>query len=120
VTAEARIGWTSGRQFYTARNRIYLGLKSGESLGRLAQAGAGLMLKAIRSGRLIETLRAICAGAGLYWSLPAAERKGGPSRLRPETAALIDALNGRHRFSIWDRIRHAWAAGAQISDRVSR
>jgi len=118
VTSEARIAWTGGRHFYTARNRIYVALKSADGFSRVAQSAAGLLLKAIRNGRPIETLRAIFAGIMLYCSLPAALRKNNPSRLSPETAALVDALNHRDRFSIWDRVRNAWRAGAEPSGRV--
>ena len=117
LAAEARVSWANGRHFYTARNRIYLALKSGDPACRLVQSIAALLIKAIRTGRLVETLRAILAAFALYRRIPAALRRS--SRLTPETAELIDALNERHRSGIWARVRNAWSAGA-VTDRASR
>jgi GT2 family glycosyltransferase len=113
VTGEERIGWQEGRYFFTARNRIYLALKSGMGPGRLLQIAGGMALGGLRRRRPIEVLRALAAGVVLYAALPVALRTQSVSRLKPETAALADTLNQRHRYGLWERMRNAWRAGAE-------
>ena len=119
LTLEEHIAWNGGRLFFTARNRIYVALKSGDAIARIVQSAGGLLLAGLRRRRPLQVLRGIVAGMRLYLSLPDLERKNSASRLKPETAELVDRLNHRDRYSMWDRCRNAWRAGAETHS-VSR
>jgi GT2 family glycosyltransferase len=120
VTGEERIGWDRGRHYFTARNRIYVSLKSGDSSYRILQIAGGLLLTGMRRGRAREICRGILSGLRLYFSLPREQRRASLSRLTPQTARLVDQLNHRDCYTMWDRCRNAWRAGAEPTRSTSQ
>ncbi|WP_428483692.1 glycosyltransferase family 2 protein [Rhodopila sp.] len=103
VSAERRVAWSADRWFYFVRNRLYIELKLGRRWAELAPRAMGYLLKGLRNGLLIQTLRALSAARGM------APRKGSRngSRMLPRAAAAYVARNDKaHRGSFVTRIRH--------------
>jgi GT2 family glycosyltransferase len=63
VSPQQRLGWATARWFYFVRNRIYIERKLDHGWISLLPRIAGYLLKGIRNGRPLETVRAIRAGA---------------------------------------------------------
>jgi GT2 family glycosyltransferase len=61
VSAEQRVGWTAKRWFYFVRNRLYIARKLGHRWPALAPRAAGYLVKGLRNGLAIQTMRAILA-----------------------------------------------------------
>jgi GT2 family glycosyltransferase len=61
VSAERRVAWSGDRWYHFVRNRIYIGLKSGESWLTLMPRIVGYCVKAARNGCLRKTPPALWA-----------------------------------------------------------
>ncbi|MDR3532871.1 MAG: glycosyltransferase [Rhodopila sp.] len=61
VAPEQRVGWTGDRWFYFVRNRLYIERKLGRRWLVLAPRICGYLLKGLRNGLPVQTLRAIRA-----------------------------------------------------------
>jgi GT2 family glycosyltransferase len=97
VAPEQRVGWTAARWFYFVRNRIYIERKLGLGWPALTPRIAGYLLKGIRSGLPMQTMRAIIAAGDMT----------PPARLRPMPPAGVFYLtrNDRaHRGSLLHRL----------------
>ena len=63
LSAERRVGWSDERWFRFVRNRLYIERKWGASLLSLTPRIGGYIIKGLRSGHSISTLRAVVAAA---------------------------------------------------------
>ena len=59
VSAERRVGWSDERWFRFVRNRLYIERKWGASLLSLSPRIVGYIIKGLRNGHSVSTLRAI-------------------------------------------------------------
>jgi len=99
VAAEQRVGWTEARWFYFVRNRLYIERKLGLTWPSIAPRAAGYLLRGVRNGLLMQTVRAICA------ALEMAPRR--TRRRMPRQAQSYLLRNDRvHRGSILQRLRN--------------
>jgi GT2 family glycosyltransferase len=61
VSAEQRVGWSVSRWFYFVRNRLYIERKLGQHWFFLIPRVGGYLLKGLRNGCALQTIRAIAA-----------------------------------------------------------
>jgi GT2 family glycosyltransferase len=98
LSAERRVGWSDERWFRFVRNRLYIERKWGASRLSLMPRIGGYVIKGVRNGQGVSTVRAIAGGTAL---------SPGRARYRP-SARTLDYLrrNDRaHRGSIFQRLR---------------
>jgi GT2 family glycosyltransferase len=96
VSSEQRVGWTAIRWFYFVRNRIYIERKLDRSWLSLMPRITGYLLKGMRNGRSMQTVRAIVAAVRM-----------GPrsSRQMPSVALSYLTRNDHaHRGSVLRRL----------------
>jgi GT2 family glycosyltransferase len=96
VSPQQRVCWNGTRWFYFVRNRVYIERKLGCCWWTLAPRIAGYMLKGVRSGLPIQTVRAIHAAAAMT-----------PAAAQPMPAAGLSYLSRndrRQRGSVWHRL----------------
>ncbi|MDQ2802468.1 MAG: hypothetical protein M3Y41_07210 [Pseudomonadota bacterium] len=97
VSPERRLRWAEGRWFHFVRNRLYIERKRGTSWPALAPRIGGYLLKGVRNGMPVETLRAMAA----------AIRMSAGVRARPASAAARAYMarhDGAHRGSAMKRL----------------
>jgi len=98
VSGERRVGWSADRWFYFVRNRMQIERKLGRSRPRMAPRAAGYLLKGVRAGLLVQTVRAVLAARGMG--------ARAVKRTLPRAAASYLSGNDRaHRGSLVTRVR---------------
>jgi len=113
VACEQRVGWTAARWFYFVRNRLYIERKLGQRWPALTPRIAGYVLKGLRNGLPVQTVRAILA----------ATRMGPRARSRPmppDGTLYLSRNDSAHRGSLLHRLTHeALGRLGRSSDAVS-
>ncbi len=97
VAPEQRVAWSGARWFYFVRNRLYIGRKIGESLPERSARAAAYIVKGLRNGIFLQTLRAIPATMKLGRNII-------PLALSSENLDYIYRNDTVHRGTIWSRI----------------
>ena len=104
VSPGRRVGWSGERWFYFVRNRIYIGRKLDPSWLRLAPRIAGYLLKGLRNGMLIQTLRALFAASAMAPRATQAMSPDGLSYLNSNDRAYRGSWIRRLRQEVFSRI----------------
>jgi GT2 family glycosyltransferase len=99
VAPERRVEWSGARWFCFVRNRIYIARKWGTGWVALAPRIAGYLVKGLRNGLLVQTLRAVPAAARM-----AASHR--PAPLSPAARLYLGRHDAAHRGSWLARLRH--------------
>ena len=97
VAAEARQRWSDRRWFYFVRNRLYIGRKHGAAWWVLGPRIAGYVLRGLRNGLGIITLRAIAAAMRMQPGVP-------PARLPPHARHYLRRHDAAHRGGLLQRL----------------
>jgi len=107
VSGEQRVGWSDGRWFYFVRNRLYIERKLGHPWREIAPRAVAYLLKGLRNGLPMQTLRAFAAARQM------APRNA--VRLMSEAGSLYLARNDQaHRGSLVSRLKR------EVLSRVAR
>jgi GT2 family glycosyltransferase len=107
VSGERRLDWSADRWFYFVRNRLHVERKRGRRWTAIAPRAAGYLLKGVRNGLLLQTLRAILAARCM------ASRN--TDATMPRAAASYLARNDQaHRGSLLARLRR------EVLSRIAR
>jgi GT2 family glycosyltransferase len=61
LASEVRVAWSADRWFFQVRNRLYIGRKYGDGWVALAPRMIGYLLKGLRNGLVVQTVRAMHA-----------------------------------------------------------
>ena len=98
IGAEHRVRWSGARWFQFVRNRLYIERKYGPGWLPVAPRAAGYLLKGLRIGQPVQTIRAIVAAVGM-----AHETAEAP--LPPAAVAYVRAHDSAHREAWFRRLR---------------
>lgn len=109
VSGERRFAWSETRWFYFVRNRLYIGLKSGASWASLAPRLAGYLVKGVRNGLALQTLRAVPAAYRMSRDAPV-------QLLSPSAKEYLRRHDRAHRGSILRRLRFEVLGGLPRPD----
>jgi GT2 family glycosyltransferase len=99
IAPEQRVSWGAARWFYFVRNRLYIERKRGRNWLTLAPRAAGYLLKGLRNGLPMQTVRAILAAQDMA---PDARSRPMP----PAGASYLIRNDHAHRGSLLYRLRH--------------
>ena len=99
VSPERRFAWSGTRWFYFVRNRLYIGRKTGESWLRLAPRYGAYLVKGMRNGVGLQTLRALPSAVRLANATP-------QRRLTRQAREYLARNDAAHRGSNLSRLRH--------------
>jgi GT2 family glycosyltransferase len=97
VSPERRVAWSEARWFYYVRNRLYIEQKLGRTWRAITPRAAAYLLKGVRNGLGILTLRAIWAARGM------APRRGA-GRLPDAAESYLDNNDRAHRGYWFQRL----------------
>ena len=98
VSGEHRFAWSGTRWHYFVRNRLYIGLKSGDSVLALLPRYAAYLVKGARNGVLRQGLAAGPAALRLA-------RGATPQRPVPQALAYMARNDAAHRGGLFGRLR---------------
>jgi GT2 family glycosyltransferase len=107
LSPEGRIGWRSGRFYYTVRNELYTLYKSGAPAWRIARRAAARLLTAARHGLMREWLRALRDAAAMCRRYRPDREQRRLARLRPDTAAYLRVVDRADDYGFRRRLRNA-------------
>jgi len=99
VSAEQRVAWSDARWFYFVRNRLYIERKLGRTWREITPRAAGYLLKGVRNGLPLQTLRALHAAVEM-------SPRGGGRRMSEEVETYLRGNDRIYRGSILQRLRH--------------
>ncbi len=99
VSAEQRVGWSEARWFYFVRNRLYIERKLGRTWPHIAPRAAGYLVKGIRNGLPLQTLRAVRAAVAM-------SPRGGGRLLSEQVDSYLRGNDGIYRGSALRRLRN--------------
>jgi GT2 family glycosyltransferase len=112
VSLESRFAWSGTRWFYFVRNGIYIRRKWGVSWLSLMLRYIGYLVKGVRNGVLIQTLRALPAAVRLSSGAAA-------QRLSPAARAYLHANDAVYRGWWLSRLWHEGLSALPGQDRGS-
>jgi GT2 family glycosyltransferase len=98
IGGEHRVRWSGARWFQFVRNRLYVGRKYGTGWLPLAPRIGGYLLKGLRIGQPVRTVRAIVAAVGMA-------HRTAETRLPPAAVAYLQAHDAAHRKAWFRRLR---------------
>ena len=99
VSAEQRVAWSDARWFYFVRNRLYIERKLGRTWREITPRAAGYLLKGVRNGLPLQTLRALHAAVEM-------SPRGGGRRMSEEVETYLRGNDRIYRGSVLQRLRH--------------
>ena len=105
VSPEHRVFWERGRFFYTVRNALYSMYKFQIPRSRRVLGGVAFLVKGIRNGVFLHTLRAIMASRGLSRDFRNCAGEAAAYRLTPATWSYIFQYERSRNDSLMTKIR---------------
>ena len=104
VSSDRRFNWSGTRWFYYVRNRLYIGSKW-YSWPSLVPRMAGYLLRGVRNGLWLQTLKAIPAAWQLSRTARRHARMSGHARMSDAGAAYIARNDAAHRGTLRGRLK---------------